>query len=81
MYPIEHYDTLRRGREELLQRAEYERLVRKAMFRQRMNWLGMRLVSWGAKLEKFGAFVKRQPTSSTTTRLRVRPLSKMSPHH
>ena len=81
MYPIDHYDTLRRGREELLQRAESERLVRKAMFRQRMNWLGMHLLSWGTKLEKFGTFAKRQPTSTTTTRLRVRPQSKMSPHH
>ena len=89
MHPIDHYDTLRRGREELLQRAEYERKARKAMIEQRMNriihkaanWLGMHLVNWGEKLKKFGTFAKRQPTSTTTTRLRVRLLSKMSPHN
>jgi hypothetical protein len=87
MHPIDHYDTLRRGREELLRRAEYERLARKAMFRQRMNWimhrraanwLGMHLVSWGEKLKQFGTFAERQPTP---TRVSVRQLSKMSPHH
>ena len=48
---------------------------------QAANWLGMRLVSWGAKLEKFGAFAKLHPTPTTTTRVRVRRLFKMSPHH
>lgn len=89
MHPIDHYETIRRGHEELLRRAEYERIARKAKIEQGMNryihkasnWLSMRLVSWGKKLEKFGAFAKRQPTPTTTTRLRVRPLSKMSPHH
>ncbi len=89
MHPIDHYETIRRGREELLRRAEYERMVRKARVEQVMNrnmhkaanWLGMRLVSWGKKLKKFGAFAKRPPTPKTTTRVRVRTLSKMSPHH
>ena len=89
MHPIDHYETIRRGHEELLKRAEYQRMARKAMREQMTsrnihkaaNWLGMRLVSWGEKLEKFGAFAKRQSNSSTTTRLRIRPLSKLGPHH
>ena len=89
MHPTDHYDTLRRGREELIRRAEYERMARKAMIERRMNrnihnvanWLGIRLVSWGEKLENFGAFAKRQPTPTTTKRVGVRPMSKMSPHN
>ena len=89
MHPIDHYETIRRGREELLRRAEYERMARKAMVEQRVNrnihqvanWLGIRLVSLGAKLEKIGAFAKRQPTSTTTKQVDIRPLSKMSPHN
>jgi hypothetical protein len=86
MHPIDHYETIRRGHEELLRRAEYERMARKAKIEQGMNrnihkaanWLVMRLVSWGEKLEKFGASAKRQPTP---TRVRIRRLFKMSPHH
>ena len=89
MHPIDHYETLRRGREELLRRAEYERMARKAKIDQGMNrnihkaanWLGMHLVSWGEKLEQVGAFAKRQPTPTTTTRVPDRRLFKMSPHH
>ncbi len=89
MHPIEHYETIRRGHEELLKRAEYQRMARKAMVEQRMNrnihrvanWLGIRLVSLGEKLEQFGAFAKRQPTPTTTKRVDIRPLSKMSPHN
>jgi hypothetical protein len=89
MHPIDHYETLRRGREELLRRAEYERMVRKARVKQLMNskmqkaanWLGMGLESWGKKLKKFGAFARRQTTPKTATRVRVSTLSKMSPHH
>ena len=89
MHPIDHYETIRLGREELLRKAEYERMARKAKIEQGMNrnihkaanWLGMHLVSLGAKLEKFGAFAKRQPTPTTTTRVPVRRLFKMSPHH
>ena len=89
MHPIEHYETLRRGHEELLRRAEYERMARKAKIDQGMNrnihkaanWLGMHLVSWGEKLEQFGDFAKRQPTQTTTKRVDIRPLSKMSPHN
>jgi hypothetical protein len=89
MHPIDHYETIRRGREELLSRAEYERMVRKARVEKVMNrnmrtvtnWLGIRLVSWGKKLKKFGVFAKRPPTPKTTTRVQVRTLSKLSPHH
>lgn len=89
MHPIDHYETIRRGREELLRRAEYERMVRKARVEQVMNRnmrtaarrLGMSLVSWGKKLKKFGTFTKRPATPKTTTRVQVRTLSKMSPHH
>jgi hypothetical protein len=67
MHPIDHYETIRRGHEELLRRAEYERMARKAKIEQGMNrnihrvanWLGMHLVSWGAELEKFGTFAER----------------------
>lgn len=89
MHPIDHYETLRRGREELLRRAEYERMARKAMVEQRMNrnihpvanWLGIRLVRLGEKLEQFGTFAKQQPTQTTSTREYVSSLSKMSPHN
>ena len=89
MHPIDPYETVRRGREELLRKAEYERMARKAKIEQGMNrnihraanWLAIHLVSWGAKLEKFGAFAKPQPAPKTTTRVRVRRLFKMSPHH
>jgi hypothetical protein len=89
MHPIDHYETLRRGREELLKRAEYERMARNAIIKHRMkknihqlaNWLGMHLVSVGEKNKHFGAFFKRQPTLTTTKRVDNRPLSKFSPHH
>lgn len=90
MHPIDQYETLRRGREELLRRAEYERLARKALLRKRVNWkmnhnvsnwFGTRLVRWGEKLAKFGAIARRQPASSSTKQVHVQTLSKMSPHH
>ena len=89
MHPINNYETIRRGHEELLKRAEYERMARKAIIEQRMNSnihkaanrLGIHLVSWGEKIEKFGAFAKLQPIPTTRTRARVRRLFKMSPHH
>jgi hypothetical protein len=63
MHPIDQYETLRRGREELLRRAEYERMVRKAKvdrilnrnIHHTLNWLGINLVSLGEKLEQFGS--------------------------
>ena len=70
MYPIDHFDALHREREEVLRRAEYERLVSQEMFKQRMNqkfhrkvvnWLGVRLVSWGEKLEHLGTIAERHP--------------------
>jgi hypothetical protein len=78
MHPIDHYESLRRGREELLKRAEYERMARKAKVDRIMNrnihhaavWLGIHLVSLGKKLEQFGSFAKTQQSHSsyTTTR-------------
>jgi hypothetical protein len=59
MRPIDHYDTLRRGREELLRQAEYERLIRAAsskewrqlhLLRTVANWLRTRLLSRGHQL-------------------------------
>ena len=75
MHPIEHYETIRRGHEELLKRAEYERMARKAMVEQGMNrnihqaanWLGIRLVSLGEKLEQFGSFTETQHAHSPST--------------
>jgi hypothetical protein len=90
MYPIDHFDTLHREREELLRRAEYERLVSQEMSKQGMNqkfprkvanWLGVRLVSWGEKLEQLGTIAERQPAPKTTTQVPVYQLSKTSPHH
>src|SRR5437588_11431855 len=63
MHPMNNYETLRRGREELLRQAERERMARAAtvkQLRQRKfhrefaNWLGIHLVSWGHKLEGLG---------------------------
>jgi hypothetical protein len=63
MHPIDHYETLRRGREELLRRAEYERMARKAavkqarnwtLHRKAVNWLGTHFVRQGEKHEQFG---------------------------
>ncbi len=73
MHPIDHYETLRRGREELLKRAEYERMARKAKvdrilnrnIHHVMNRLGARLVSLGTKLEQFGSFDKTYPSHSS----------------
>ncbi len=72
MHPIDHYETLRRVREELLKRAEYERMARKAKVNRilnrnihhAMNWFGVRLVSLGTKLEQFGSFNKTRPSHS-----------------
>ena len=67
MHSIDHYDTLRRGREELLHQAEQERMARAALLKRKTNWtfhhkvanwLGIHLVRWGKKLERFGAFAE-----------------------
>jgi hypothetical protein len=76
MHPIDHYETIRRGHKELLKRAEYERMARKALREQKTsriihkaaNWLGMRLVRWGEKLEHFGTFTEAQHSQSTPKR-------------
>ena len=73
MHPIDHYESLRRGREELLKRAEYERMARKAVVEHRVNrnihqaanWLGIRLVSLGEKLEQFGSFTETRHSHSS----------------
>jgi hypothetical protein len=75
MHPIDHYETIRRGHEELIKRAEYQRLARKAILEQRMNrnihqaanWLGIRLVSLGEKLEQFGSFTETRHSHSSYT--------------
>ena len=75
MHPIDHYQTLRRGREELLRRAEHERMARKATVDRMlnrnihhvMNWLGAQLVSLGTRLEQFGSFNKIRSSHSSYT--------------
>lgn len=61
MRPIDHYDTLRRGREELLRQAESERMIRAASFKESRqlrllrsvaNWLRVRLLSRDYHLEQ-----------------------------
>jgi hypothetical protein len=79
MHPIDHYETLRRGREELLKRAEYERMVRKAKaerilnrnIHHAMNWFGLHLVSLGTKLEQYGSYNKARPSHSSYTPSRL----------
>jgi len=78
MHPIDHYATIRRGREELLKRAEYERMARKAKAEKILsrnihhvaNRLGNHLVSLGKKLEQFGsvAHTRQSHSSHTSTR-------------
>jgi hypothetical protein len=77
MHPIDHYETLRRGREELLRQAEYERIARRAKIKQGMNWnvhrkvanwLGTRLVRWSEKFERIGTFKEAKHSPSTPTR-------------
>jgi hypothetical protein len=67
MHSIDHYDTLRRGREELLRQAEQERMARAALLKRKTNWtvhrsaanwLGIHLVRWGKKLERFGTLAE-----------------------
>ena len=78
MHPIDNYETIRRGHEELIKRAEYQRLARKAKAEQRMNrnihqaanWLGIRLVSLGEKLEQFGSFTETRHSHSSYTSTR-----------
>lgn len=75
MHPIDHYQTLLRGREELMKRAEQERLARKAKvdrilkrnIHHAMNWLGVRLVNLGVRLEHYGSFNKTRPSHSSYT--------------
>jgi hypothetical protein len=61
MRPIDHYDTLRQGREELLRQAEEERMIRAASFKEWRqlhwlrtvaNWLRTRLLSRDHHLEQ-----------------------------
>ena len=66
MHSIDHYDTLRRGREELLRQAEQERMARAALLKRKTNWTFARLLTglvftWldrGKKLERFGTFAE-----------------------
>jgi hypothetical protein len=38
MHSIDHYNTLRREREELLRQAEQERMARAALLKRKTNW-------------------------------------------
>jgi hypothetical protein len=67
MRPIDQYDTLRRGREELLRQAEYEKMIRAASFKERRqpqllrsiaSWLRTQLLSRPHKLEQPGTTEK-----------------------
>jgi hypothetical protein len=79
MHPIDHYETLRRGRERLLKRAEYERMARKAKADRILNrnihhaatWIGIHLISVGKKLEQFGSFAKARQSHSPYTPTRL----------
>lgn len=73
MHPIDHYTTIRRGQEELLRRAEYERMLRAVRVKSRAhqqvrvafaNWLGRHLVSWGQRLEHLETLSERQHAPS-----------------
>jgi hypothetical protein len=64
MHPLDHYETLRLGREALLRQAERERLARQVAFRQVSlghtgqhfaGWLGMRLMRWGIRLVRLSS--------------------------
>lgn len=61
MHPLGHYETLRLGREELLRRAERERMARQVVYHRYhvapghigqhfAAWLGMRFMRWGVRL-------------------------------
>src|SRR5712691_13162474 len=67
MRPIDHYDTLRRGREELLRQAEDERMIRAASLKEWRqlqwlrtiaSWLRTQLLSRSHKLEQPGTAEK-----------------------
>jgi hypothetical protein len=67
MRPIDHYDTLRRGREELLRQAEYERMIQASSFKEWRppqllrtiaSWLRTQLFSRDHKLEQPGTAKK-----------------------
>jgi hypothetical protein len=76
MHPLQNYETIRRGHEELLKRAEHERMARKAMRKRKINgnmhnaanWLGIHLVSWGEELEQFGSFTEARHSQSIPRR-------------
>jgi hypothetical protein len=75
MHPVDHYQTLCRGREELMKRAEYERMARKAKVDHILNrnihhaatWLGTGLIGLGKKLERFGSLTKARHSHSSVS--------------
>lgn len=80
MHPLDHYTTIQRGREELLRRAERERLARVAAREGRTSrrvqhafasWLGARLVKWGEALERIGARGKRRAAGPTPLNVKM----------
>ena len=62
MRPLEQYTTLRKGRTALRQQTEKEWMERTRLLRimrlQLVHWLGMRLVRWGYKLERYAVSSK-----------------------
>ena len=64
MHPLSDYEILRLGREELLRRAERERLARQVAHRHSAPiqigqhfaaWLGIRLMRWGVWLVRLSS--------------------------
>jgi hypothetical protein len=78
MYPYDHYNTIRRGQEELLRQAEHERMLRAVRMKKLAHrkvhlefaqWLAKHLVSWGQRLGRLGTLGEPRHPAST------------SPHH
>jgi hypothetical protein len=76
MHPLNSYTMAQAHVEELLREAEQMRLAREAMlepndhrrfYRKWANWLGIRMVRWGEKLEDFGTFGQSCSTQSPSS--------------
>jgi hypothetical protein len=75
MFPLNDYTVFQRRQAELLKRAEIEQLFQQAesdgsetLPRRGASWLGILLVKWGQKLERFGTSNHRQSAASTSER-------------
>lgn len=69
MFPINDYAVFERRQAELLKKAEIEQLLRQAesdrpetlrLSHRGAFWLGIHMVRWGKKLERFGTTETRQ---------------------